>query len=590
MGTSFTVDTAMKVAKYGISSVLSIGDDYLCEEVRKYYCEQNNFKYTPINMSETDYRPRRIMAYLNLIKKVVKHQINDVKNAPFKPDSEIIKYFELLPEESQIKKNYLAMTKEMNPSNKKALQEKLRESIAPGAIDVNIMTKVDRTRFDKDGQQLPIGTSDALTAFQGFAQSDLNSSIVLSAGFNMRLYSYINNFKDFLPDENGQLKKRVILKVSDYRSALIQGKFLAKNGIWVSEFRIESGLNCGGHAFISPNGLLGPILEEFKNKKEAMAEQLLKLCNNALKKNNTNLLTEGSIPLITVQGGIGTSDEANFLRRYYNVDATGWASPFLLVPEAVVIDDENLKLLISPERKLYLSGISPIGIPFNTIRNTKSEQNKLANINSGTPGSPCPKGFLSFSQELSKNPICLASKLYQKLKIAQLKSLNLKKEEFTDAYKKIVEKVCLCEDLAASFFLKYKIPFKRQLNPAVCPGPNLAYFSKICSLKEMIDHIYGRISVLNDLPRPHVFMNELKLNIDYYIKEVKQSLPELSQKQVKYLNEFKQSISDGIEYYKKIIPEITEEAKDFQQNMIEELASLKEELELFFKKYQLALA
>ena len=65
---------------------------------------------------------------------------------------------------------------------------------------------------------------------------------------NPRLYGYIANFKDFFPDVNGKIKKKIVLKVSDYRSAIIQGKFLAKKGLWVSEYRIESGLNCGGHA------------------------------------------------------------------------------------------------------------------------------------------------------------------------------------------------------------------------------------------------------------------------------------------------------------------------------------------------------
>ena len=41
---------------------------------------------------------------------------------------------------------------------------------------------------------------------------------------------------------NGKLAKTIILKVSDYRSALTQGKILAKKGVWISEFRIESGL------------------------------------------------------------------------------------------------------------------------------------------------------------------------------------------------------------------------------------------------------------------------------------------------------------------------------------------------------------
>ena len=96
----------------------------------------------------------------------------------------------------------------------------------------------------------------------------LNSSVVLSAGMNTKLYSYFESFSDFFPDENGKLKKKIILKVSDFRSALIQGKFLAKKGLWVSEYRIESGLNCGGHAFATDGYLIGPILEEFKTSRK----------------------------------------------------------------------------------------------------------------------------------------------------------------------------------------------------------------------------------------------------------------------------------------------------------------------------------
>src|SRR5690606_22426871 len=98
--------------------------------------------------------------------------------------------------------------------------------------------------------------------------SDLCSSLVLSAGMNPRLYSYLEQFEAFYPDENGELKKKIALKVSDYRSAFIQGKFLAAKGLWVSEYRIESGLNCGGHAFATDGYLMGPILAEFRDKKE----------------------------------------------------------------------------------------------------------------------------------------------------------------------------------------------------------------------------------------------------------------------------------------------------------------------------------
>src|SRR5690606_32569622 len=114
----------------------------------------------------------------------------------------------------------------------------LRADVMAGAIDVNIMTKVDKTNYAPDGTPLPPEYSDASAALRGFALSKLRSAVILSAGLNPRLYSYFEQFGDFYPDGNGALAKRIILKVSDYRSALIQGKLLAKKGLWVSEFRI----------------------------------------------------------------------------------------------------------------------------------------------------------------------------------------------------------------------------------------------------------------------------------------------------------------------------------------------------------------
>lgn len=96
----------------------------------------------------------------------------------------------------------------------------------------------------------------------------------------------MKHFKDFYPNEKGELKKQIILKISDYRFALIQGKFLAKKGLWVSEFRMESGLNCGGHAFATDGLLMGPILEEFKQHRDESKATLFELYAAALKEKN----------------------------------------------------------------------------------------------------------------------------------------------------------------------------------------------------------------------------------------------------------------------------------------------------------------
>ena len=98
------------------------------------------------------------------------------------------------------------------------------------------------------------------------------------------------------------------------------------------------------------------------------------------------------VPKITVQGGIGTYGETMRLLDDYQVDATGWGSPFLVVPEATPVDDETLQQLIhADEDDLYLSNVSPLGVPFNNLRRSGSERWKSAKADTPKPGSPCPK-------------------------------------------------------------------------------------------------------------------------------------------------------------------------------------------------------
>ncbi|CAN0603433.1 unnamed protein product, partial [Ectocarpus sp. 12 AP-2014] len=207
--------------------------------------------------------------------------------------------------------------------------------------------------------------NDAHAALRGFANSKLASSVVLSAGMNPRLYAYIEQFEDFYPDSTGSIKKKIILKVSDYRSALIQGKFLAKKGIWVSEYRIESGLNCGGHAFATDGYLMGPILQQFKENREELIQSVFELLSGALKNNGRDVPTTPLSLKLSAQGGVGTAQEHDFLMNEYDVDSVGWGSAFLLVPEATTVDKATLdKLVNAQEDDLYLSNTSPLGIPF----------------------------------------------------------------------------------------------------------------------------------------------------------------------------------------------------------------------------------
>lgn len=563
MGIGFTVDTPVKVAHYGISSVLSAGDDMLLERLREFYSTKFNFPFTPIHKNEFDKRAKRITAYLDLVNHMVNDKFQELKNASFEKGSEITKYFEMLPDFSTLKKEYLRMLEEKETEVKSSIQNWLRSNMVAGSIDINIMTKLDRDNYDLNGEKLPIEFNDAHAAVRGFANSTLKSGLVLSAGLNPRLYSYLANFEGFFPNEHNEIDKKVILKVSDYRSALVQGKFLAKKGIWVSEYRVESGLNCGGHAFATDGFLMGPILEEFKQNKETLIAEVHEILNDALEASGRKRLEQPLAMLVTAQGGVGNLTEHQFLTDYYNVDSVGWGTPFLLVPEAVNIDNDTFKLLSkATEDDLYLSDISPIGVPFNCVVGNTKDNERDEKIQSGKPGSPCPSQYLKlYNKEFTDKPICLASRQYQKLKIAELDAKNISDTaEYKKQYDKITVKSCLCAGLVMTAYTENNLlKTSDGKGISVCPGPNMAYFSKKSTLQEMVGHIYGKNNLLNDTYRPNMYIKELGMYIDYLNKEINNTpAEEVNERKLKYFNSFKNNLLEGIEYYKTMLPKLAD--------------------------------
>lgn len=146
----------------------------------------------------------------------------------------------MLAEKTPIKELYNQMLSTVNSHQKEAMQQELRNAVSAGDIDVNIMAKVDKLNHSQHGDVLNERFSDALSAIRGFANSNLSSSVVLSAGMNPRLYNYLATLDCFFPNSAGKLQKRIILKVSDFRSANIQAKYLAKKRNM--DFRIPGGI------------------------------------------------------------------------------------------------------------------------------------------------------------------------------------------------------------------------------------------------------------------------------------------------------------------------------------------------------------
>ena len=536
MGTAFTADSALKVAHYGINTVIALADDVLLERLRKYYSGLNNLSYQEIKNNTKDYRADRITSYLNMVNKIASAKFEEFTTTTKDKFEEVKKYFAMLPDTSNVKKEFNNLIE--NSFSFEDLSVWLKDNLSMGSIDVNIMTKVDKTNYFKK-EELPSEYNDAHAGLRGYANSDLSSSVIFSAGMNPRLYGYIAQFDDFFPDENGYIKKKIILKVSDYRSAIIQGKFLAKKGLWISEYRIESGLNCGGHAFATDGYLMGPILAEFRDRRQELVDELYAVCNRALEEKGRIVPNDTLAITITAQGGVATAEEHNFLIDHYKLDTVGWGTPFLLVPEATTVDPATRKQLQdAKEKDLYLSNVSPLGVPFNNLRNSTKDVEKFNKIEEGKPGSPCPRKFLALSNEYGTEGVCTASRLFQKNKIDE--------QGISD---QITDKACLCMGLAATAVINYGVETRESKGVSICPGPNMAYFDQELTLQDMSHHIYNGDEGIVRADRPNMFVNELGMYLTYLSEKIEEHKNDWGKKSGRYLNAFTSNMNEGITYY-----------------------------------------
>jgi hypothetical protein len=553
MGTGHSIDTPIRVAPFGISSVISLVDDLLLERIRRHYITEYKLPDLPIPWNVEDGRARRVTAYMETVQKVVLIKLEAIKNLPFFANNDKKKYFDLLPDTAPLKQAYQRMLAMAAGPERTALEHDLTEQMTPGSIGVNIMVKLDKMNYAASGVIMSEEFSDAKSALRGYANSSLSSSIIFSAGINQSLFSYMTRFRDFYRDAAGEVKKKIILKVSDFRSALIQGKFMAKKGLEVHEFRIESGLNCGGHAFASNGELLPTLLQEFKEKRDQLVAEFQPMIQRFYEEMGWEFpeAAKNHHPLITVQGGIGTHGEVRRLQEDFGMDLTGWASPFLLVPEATCVDNPTRELLRqAKEEDLYLSDVSPLGVPFNNVRNSGSERWTRTRIAAGTPGSPCPKKFLVSNTEFTERPICHASAEFQQHKLAEIDAADMPESEKLYRKRMVMEKTCICDHLGNGALIALGLEEERNSPQSICPGPNIAWFDRIYTLQEMVDHIYGRGATLVPAERPHMFAKEIVMYVDYFEKLVERCA--YTPREVKTLREFAKNMEEGMEFCLKI--------------------------------------
>src|SRR5215471_6214675 len=99
-----TFHSPIRVAQYGISSVVSIIDDELMEKLTAFYSEKFNLPYQAISQKAEDYRARRITSYLNLVDKIVKEKFENFKTELAESKSTLENFIAMLPNKSEIKK------------------------------------------------------------------------------------------------------------------------------------------------------------------------------------------------------------------------------------------------------------------------------------------------------------------------------------------------------------------------------------------------------------------------------------------------------------------------------------------------------
>jgi hypothetical protein len=245
------------------------------------------------------------------------------------------------------------------------------------------------------------------------------------------------------------------------------------------------------------------------------------------------------------------------------------------------VEKETLELLSdAKEDDIYLSEISPLGIPFSNLRGNSQDMIKDEFVRQGRPGSACTKKYASLNYEYPGTPICTASRQYQRKKINELKKETLNPGEFDKEFEAIVEKSCICKGLGTAALVVNNIDIKEEgYGISICPGPNMAYFSETVSLTEMVDHIYGRKNIIKRNDRPNMFIKELMLYIDFLEKKIGDVPKPFSAKQSEYFIQFKSNLSEGISYYKELFKTQKVRLANARTAFLKELSVLKDKLD-----------
>ena len=536
MGICYTADTPVRVAHFGITSVISLVDDGLLEEYRIAYAERLGLD---LGSPQTT-RIGRIRSYLDFVAGEVERKFTRLCAERIDGGSDKDLYFLMLPFNSRLRVEYDGVFAKTGLS-RIAAEAALTEKMQPGEIQANIMVGLnhDEAAFD---------------AVRGFAASKVKGALVLSAGVNLAVFEEIAKCKDFYRTRDKAPSKKIILKVSDYRSALVQGRYLAKKGLEVYEYRIESGVNCGGHAFFESGKLLLDVVREFVEKRR----ELFETTRGMIEK--TGNVPPSAPARITAQGGLCTPEDIETVMSL-GIDGVGVGTPFLLVPQATSMDKATRRMLAAAAPKdVYVSHASPLGIPFVNLRTSTAaelcrkkveeffaSETEKSGASELKPGFPCRQHYLCQKVPGFDHPVCRASREYVMPRLAEIDKLEKEelctrksivscgncseiRKKYDALRRETLERECICRFLgnAGREELREKNPslyyqpecvaVARGSQPArvrepvtICPNSDIGYFDREYTLFEMMRHLYGTGPRLTPKDKPSAFEIEERI-------------------------------------------------------------------------------
>ena len=105
----------------------------------------------------------------------------------------------------------------------------------------------------------------------------------------------------------------------------------------------------------------------------------------------------------------------------------------------------------------------------------------------------------------------------------------------------------------------------------------MANFSGPTTLKEMVDHIYGRINVLKNPKRPHMFLREMSLYIERFGQKVHTSPKSLLEDLSKDIHDLEERVSEGISYYQKMAEHFADSTR---ADFVKALETVRDEMEI----------